>query len=70
MQRHLIALLTVICLQATQATFGDQWPNWRGPSNNGICNEKNVPLEWNTTKNIAWKLPMPGPGRVEPRRLG
>jgi outer membrane protein assembly factor BamB len=36
------------------------WPQWRGPTNDGLCLETNLPVEWSETKNIAWKLPLPG----------
>jgi outer membrane protein assembly factor BamB len=38
----------------------DNWPQWRGPTNDGVCRETNLPSEWSDTKNIAWKLPLPG----------
>jgi outer membrane protein assembly factor BamB len=38
----------------------DNWPQWRGLENNGISKEKNLPTEWDDTKNIVWKLKMPG----------
>lgn len=38
----------------------DNWPMWRGPNNDGISSEKNLPVKWSATENIAWKLPMPG----------
>ena len=38
----------------------DNWPQWRGPDNNGISKEKNLPVEWDETKNVVWKLKMPG----------
>jgi outer membrane protein assembly factor BamB len=37
----------------------DNWPQWRGPSMNGISAEKNLPITWTPTENIAWKLPLP-----------
>lgn len=46
--------------------FADQWPNWRGIHNDGISAEKNVPYEWSPSKNIAWKLPLPGPAGATP----
>ena len=40
-------------------------PSWRGPDYNGISQEKNPPIEWSLTKNVAWKLALPGPaGRM------
>lgn len=66
MQSHLFVLLIGVGLLSSQVSWADNWPNWRGPANNGISQEKNVPLEWSTTKNIAWKLPMPGPAGSTP----
>ena len=37
----------------------ENWPNWRGPSANGISKEQNLPVKWSRTENIVWKLPMP-----------
>lgn len=37
----------------------DNWPQWRGPSLNGVSNEKNLPVKWSTEENITWKLPLP-----------
>jgi outer membrane protein assembly factor BamB len=47
------ALLLHVSLRA------DNWPQWRGPSMNGLSAEKNLPIKWTHTDNIAWKLPLP-----------
>jgi len=39
--------------------LSQDWPQWRGPSLNGTSTEKNLPLHWSTTENVAWKLAMP-----------
>ena len=36
----------------------DNWPNWRGPTRDGVTPEA-VPLEWDTATNVTWKLEMP-----------
>lgn len=46
--------------------FADQWPNWRGPTSDGISTEKDLPIEWNTKKNVAWQFELPGPGGATP----
>lgn len=46
--------------------FADNWPQWRGPLLNGVSDEKNLPLRWNTTENIAWKLALPGLSAATP----
>lgn len=35
------------------------WPQWRGPSLNGVSAETGLPVTWSPTEGIAWKLPMP-----------
>jgi outer membrane protein assembly factor BamB len=52
----LIALLLVTFV----IVRADNWPQWRGPSLNGVSNEKNLPVKWTTEENVAWKVPMPG----------
>src|SRR4030095_2244140 len=40
--------------------YADNWPQWRGPTMNGVSTEKNLPLRWTTEQNIVWKLALPG----------
>ncbi len=54
------SLLSVSLLAVfTCPVFAANWPQWRGPALNGISTEKDLPVHWSTTENIAWKLPMP-----------
>jgi outer membrane protein assembly factor BamB len=38
----------------------ENWPQWRGPTDDGISKEANLPAEWSETKNLLWKLKLPG----------
>ena len=38
--------------------LAENWPQWRGPALNGISNEKDLPVHWSHTENVAWKLSM------------
>lgn len=50
-----------------QFANAENWPEWRGPQHNGISTEKGIPTEWvNAKENIAWRLPLPGPGGATP----
>ncbi len=50
---------------------GEQdWPRFRGPDGSGISLETELPLEWDATKNIVWKTPLPGPGASSPITFG
>src|SRR5262249_13311615 len=46
------------------------WPRWRGPNNDGVSPETNIPAEWGETKNMAWKLTLPGRGGSTPAVWG
>src|SRR6187402_88281 len=37
----------------------ENWPQWRGPTLNGISGEKNLPVKWSVTENVAWKVAVP-----------
>ena len=54
-----IFLLT-LGLNLVSIARAENWPQWRGPKNDGISTEKNVPVKWSKTENIAWRLPLPG----------
>src|SRR4030095_14402403 len=42
------------------------WPQWRGPDATGVSKHANPPIEWNETKNIRWKVEIPGRGFASP----
>lgn len=43
-----------------------QWPQWRGPLANGVAPEADPPLEWSETRNVKWKVKVPGFGTSTP----
>lgn len=45
---------------------GSNWPQWRGPTGQGISSEKNLPAVWSPTKNIKWKTPIAGRAHSSP----
>jgi len=58
MKRQTLHILTFVMLSISVA-HAENWPQWRGPSLNGVSSEKNLPAKWTTEENIAWKLAMP-----------
>src|SRR3989442_1781042 len=44
----------------------ESWPDFRGPTGQGHYAGKNLPIEWSTTKNVAWKTAIPGKGWSSP----
>lgn len=44
----------------------EDWPQFRGPGGQGHSTERGLPLDWSETKNILWKMPVPGSGWSSP----
>jgi len=57
-------------LISCNSAIAENWPCFRGPTRQGISNEKNIPVEWNRTSNIVWKTPVPGEGWSSPVVFG
>src|SRR5687767_11617377 len=70
----IMVLALVTCLigiaaftpSGSQAAPKSNWSGWRGPDGNGVSPEANLPLAWDTNKNVKWKTPMPGRGHSSP----
>jgi outer membrane protein assembly factor BamB len=55
----MIFLVAVALLLTVPSLSGENWPQWRGPTLNGVSQESNLPVTWSTEENITWKLEMP-----------
>lgn len=66
----LFTLMTWLVSSATTTAYAENWPSWRGPTQNGISTETSLPTEWSTSQNVAWKLPMPGEAGSTPAVWG
>jgi outer membrane protein assembly factor BamB len=63
MRTILILTFVVVCGGAVR---GDNWPQWRGPTFNGVAQGVGFPVQWSQTDNIAWRFDLPGPGASTP----
>jgi outer membrane protein assembly factor BamB len=45
---------------------GEDWPQFRGPTGQGLAPDAKLPIEWSSTKNVAWKKEIPGVGWSSP----
>src|SRR5882762_7308225 len=46
------------------------WPNWRGPSFDGVSQENSLPLNWSRTENVRWRVPLAERGNSTPILMG
>jgi outer membrane protein assembly factor BamB len=52
-------LVAVFVGSITASLVADTWPQWRGPSLDGVSTETGLPTTWSSTENVAWKVPLP-----------
>lgn len=52
-------ITSVALVTATAALSAENWPQWRGPGSQGISSEANIPTQWSSTRNVAWKTELP-----------
>ncbi len=52
-------ILLILLMLMGAAIAQDNWPQWRGPDQNGVSKAANLPTTWSTTENIVWKTPLP-----------
>ena len=67
MTKSLPAVLMVFVALAVSmsSAVADNWPHWRGVAGNGVANAS-PPTEWSDTKNVKWKVRVPGLGSGSP----
>ena len=65
MRRIEICFLMLFVLLSPIAS-ADNWGHWRGPIGNGTALKGSPPTEWSSTKNVKWKVEVPGIGSSSP----
>lgn len=61
-----LAILAVLARSALALEPSSQWGHWRGPSGQGVSESASPPVEFSETKNVAWKVAIPGKGSGSP----
>ena len=64
MRTYKLAVVLIAVFGGSMAAA--DWPQWRGPRGTGASNEKNLPVKWSATENVAWKAPIGGVGVSSP----
>ncbi|HYF37768.1 MAG TPA: PQQ-binding-like beta-propeller repeat protein [Prosthecobacter sp.] len=52
-----LCLLTLLSFASIKA---ENWPNWRGPNQDGSSPEKNLPAKFSKTEGVKWAVDVPG----------
>jgi outer membrane protein assembly factor BamB len=61
------AAILLTSLTAGANSAGERfWPQWRGPHATGVSKHATPPAEWSETKNVRWKVDLPGRGSASP----
>lgn len=56
----------VFGLLVVQPLSAENWGSWRGPTQNGISNETDLPKSWSAESNVKWRSKLPGPAGATP----
>ncbi len=54
----------------TLPLLAEDWPQFRGPSGQGLSAETGLPFQWSESGNIRWKSAIPGAGWSSPAIAG
>jgi outer membrane protein assembly factor BamB len=50
--------------------FIQDWTQFRGSTGQGVSDEQGLPLQWSESRNVRWKVAIPGSGWSSPAILG
>src|SRR5450432_2375304 len=64
--RRVFTWFCALVIATSVARASEEWPQFRGPTAQGISTAKNVPIEWSASKNVAWKTEVAGRGWSSP----
>lgn len=64
--RRSLKLLSFLLLCQQPLLFAEDWPQFRGPGGQGQSSETGLPVQWSESKNVTWKVPVPGRGWSSP----
>ncbi len=60
----------LLILALALPTIAADWPQFRGPTGDGVTTETNLPLTWSEKENLVWRTELPGPGSSSPIVVG
>src|ERR1700748_2295749 len=64
--QNVVLLLLPLTTVVAAADTAHNWAQWRGPLSAAVAPFADPPLEWSETKNVRWKIELPGKGHSTP----
>ena len=55
------------CMILAASVQAADWPQWRGPDQNGISAATDLPLSWSAEDNVIWKTALPSWSGATPK---
>jgi len=62
----MFGLTLTLAVAVPTASGGQDWTHWRGPKACGVAPQADPPVEWSETRNVRWKVELPGSGHASP----
>lgn len=59
LMRNCLTILGLLLFPST-ALASENWPNYRGPGDQGHSDAKGLPTKWSESENVLWKTPVEG----------
>ena len=66
MKTFQLMFLAVCGLFLATPLLAENWGSWRGPTQNGVSNETDLPKTWSVDVNVQWRAELPGPAGATP----
>jgi outer membrane protein assembly factor BamB len=65
-----IAWLALLTVAAATRARAENWPQWRGPTGDGVSSETGLPVVWGEHDGVAWRAELPEWGTSTPAIWG
>lgn len=64
--RTCLSFILLMAASVMALAAESNWPQWRGPTANGVAPQGDPPVAWSETQNVRWKTRIPGQGHATP----
>jgi len=64
--KHLHTTILSLLAPVVSVSAGQAWPQFRGPTQQGLSDATQAPLNWSENEHVQWKTALPGEGWSSP----